>query len=375
VAAPHDRTDRVYLAAIDGFRGDLVAGNWVWRNFVTNGANSIHPDQHCLAFDPSDSRIVYAGNDGGLYRSADGGGTWRSLNRGLAITEVEYLALDPADPDWLLAGTQDNGTIRLDHGAWDHVADGDGGDCGVNEADPKIVYHSYFNVSLERSKTKGASGSWQPMSPPAMRSLFYPPVAVARATVSIGGDRVILTRNGAPPWTPVLLGLGADDLCTASCAPTPDRLYVGTLTGRLFRLSWSGNAWASTELASPFPGYISCVAFDRRNPARLWVTSTKALPGGARVARSDNGGGSWTNCTAGLPTIPKNSIVVDPADSDRVWVAADVGVYESADAGLSWTPRSAGLPNAIAADLAFHAAARRLFCGTRNRGVWVLDGL
>jgi len=375
VAAPPDRTDRVYLGGIEGFRGERSGSSWSWRNFVTNGSKSIHPDQHCLAFNPGNSNIVYAGNDGGIYRSGDKGVRWRSLNTGLAITEVEYLALDPANPNWLLAGTQDNGTIRFDHGAWDHVAGGDGGDCGVNEADPRIVYHSYFKVSLERSNSKGASGTWTPMAPPAMRSLFYAPVTVARDTVSIGGDRVILTRNGAPPWTAVSLGLGANDLCTASCAPTPDRLYVGTLAGRLFRLTWSGTAWSATELTSPFAGYISCVAFDRLDPARLWATSTTIIGAGARVARSDNGGATWTDCTPGLPPIPKNSIAVDPANSARLWVAADVGVYESADSGTSWTSMSAGLPNAIAADLVFHATGRRLFCGTRNRGVWVLDGL
>jgi hypothetical protein len=375
VAAPPDRTDRVYLGAIDGFRGDFAGGQWSWRNFVSNGAHSIHPDQHCMAFAPGNSAIVYAGNDGGLFRSPDGGATWAALNSGLAITEVEYLALHPTDPGWLLAGTQDNGTIRLSQGAWEHVADGDGGDCGVNEANPKVVYHSYYNVSLERSGKNGNFGSWSPMAPPPMKSLFYPPVAVAKDTVSLGGDRLIVTRKGAPPWTSVSLGLGASDLCTASCAPTPDLLYVGTLAGRLFRLSWNGTAWTVKELAAPFAGYVSCVAFDPRNAARLWATSTSALPGGAPVARSDDGGTSWVDCTAGLPPIPKNSIAVDPATANRVWVAADVGVYESTDAGASWVSRSSGLPNAIAADLAFHAAGRRLFCGTRNRGVWMLDGL
>ena len=41
----------------------------------------------------------------------------------------------------------------------------------------------------------------------------------------------------------------------------------------------------------------------------LWVTISQI--GGPLVYRSDNGGGSWVNCTPGLPNIPMNSVVVD----------------------------------------------------------------
>ena len=89
--------------------------------------DSIHSDQHALAFDPQDPKVIYAGNDGGIFRSPDAGTTWQSLNSGLAISEVEYLAQRPDEADWILAGLQDNGTIRR-HGeqGWTQVALGDG---------------------------------------------------------------------------------------------------------------------------------------------------------------------------------------------------------------------------------------------------------
>jgi hypothetical protein len=77
--------------------------------------------------------------------------------------------------------------------------------------------------------------------------------------------------------------------------------------------------------------------------------------------------------TAGLPNIPINSVVVDPADFKRVWVAADVGVYQSLDLGAHWAAFASGLPNAMAVDLLFHRQDRRLICGTRNRGAWVVQ--
>ena len=77
--------------------------------------------------------------------------------------------------------------------------------------------------------------------------------------------------------------------------------------------------------------------------------------------------------TAGLPNIPINSVVVDSADFKRVWVAADVGVYQSLDLGAHWAAFASGLPNAMAVDLLLHRQDRRLICGTRNRGAWVVQ--
>jgi hypothetical protein len=68
-----------------------------------------------------------------------------------------------------------------------------------------------------------------------------------------------------------------------------------------------------------------------------------------------------------------NSVVVDPANFQRVWVAADVGVYQTLDQGVNWAPFATGLPNALAADLLLHAQDRKLICGTRNRGAWAIS--
>jgi hypothetical protein len=178
VAATPDKKGQVFLGAIDTFRGDLSGTTWSWTNITSQGANSIHPDQHCLTFAPDNSRLIYAGNDGGIYRSASSGAAWKELNKGLGITEIEFLGSDPNTWKWLMAGTQDNGTIRFTGSTvWDHIADGDGGDCGVNQNNPNVVYHSYYNVSLERSDNRGNTWTW--LAPPAMASLFYPPVEVA----------------------------------------------------------------------------------------------------------------------------------------------------------------------------------------------------
>ena len=98
-----------------------------------------------------------------------------------------------------MAGTQDNGTIRYTgSNVWDHIADGDGGDCGVNQLSPNVVYHSYYNVSLERANDKGNTWSW--LAPPNVPILFYPPVEVS---VSNGRHRSHFPGNHQDRWSAV----------------------------------------------------------------------------------------------------------------------------------------------------------------------------
>jgi hypothetical protein len=171
----------------------------------------------------------------------------------------------------------------------------------------------------------------------------------------------------------VPLALAANEMASAMRAVDANTLVIGTNRGRMLRLTWGGSSWVRTALTSPIAKHISCIAVDPSNPQRLWLTSTQVTGAGGRVYRSDNGGISWVNCTAGLPAIPINSVSVDPANFKRIWVAADVGVYQSLDLGATWASMAAGLPNAMAVDLLFHRQDRRLICGTRNRGAWVID--
>ncbi len=374
VAATPNDPNQVYIGGIDSFRGTVNGSLAKWINITTQGNNSIHPDQHCLTFAPNDPQVIYAGCDGGIFRSANSGATWVALNKGLGITEIEYLAGDPNTWKWLMAGTQDNGTICYTGSPsfeWDSIAGGDGGDCGVDQSNPLIVYHSYYNVSLERSTNKG--GTWTSLGlpwPPTLASLWYPPVEVFGSTVAIGAASLLVTRNGMQPWTTVALGIPTNEFPSAMRDIDANTILVGTTAGRVLKVSWNGSSWSKAQLASPTSRYISCVAIDPSNAQRIWVTISQI--GGGMVYRSDNGGSSWINCTAGLPNIPMNAVVVDPANYKRIWVAADVGVYQTLDLGSSWKAFSTGLPNAMSVDLLLHKQDRILVCATRNRGAWAI---
>ena len=380
LAVSPDNDSQIYLGAIDAYRGDLSGSAWTFIDITTKGAgqDSIHPDQHAIAFEPGNPGTIYVGCDGGLFRSDNRGVNWTDCNDGLVISEFEYLAQNNANALWLLGGTQDNGTDRwTGSGTWEHVADGDGGYCGVNQTTPTTVFHTYYGMSPERSTTQGNFGSWTSNAPPVPageNSLFYPPfrcAAMSGDTIAIGGGRLYISRDNGNNWTAVAYPGGG----TASTLyiPNVDHVYVGLTDGRLFSVTWSNSAWgAMTALSTPRQGaYVSDLYVDPANLNRIWVTSRTF--GGSRVFRSDDAGAQWLDRTAGLPGLPINAVAVDPADANRVWVGADLGVYESLDCGATWHGYFNGLPSAYIGDLAFHPQARRLRAATRNRGIWEIQ--
>jgi hypothetical protein len=377
LASAPDLNTQVYLGAIDSYRGDLSGTTWTWTRLSDKGTtgDSIHPDQHAIAFEPGTPNTVYIGCDGGLFRSPDRGVTWVSCNNGLAITEFEYIAQNVGESQWLIGGTQDNGTERwTGDPAWTHVMDGDGGDCAVNRTDPAMVFAEYYGISPQISKSSGAWNTFGSLAPPVPKgegSQFYCPFTCSSNggnTIALGTAAVYVSRDNGTTWTRLTFPSAA----TASAIYVPDinDVYVGAGNGLLFHTSWNGTAWNSlTALTTPNTSAgVTRVFVDPGNLQRIWVTAN--ANGTGKVYVSSNGGSSWTDRTAGLPNIPFNAIEVDSRNANRVWLGTDSGVYQSLDLGVTWTNFSNGLPNVLIGDLLFHPDAWVLRAGTRNRGVW-----
>jgi photosystem II stability/assembly factor-like uncharacterized protein len=385
VAIPPNTRNVIYLGAKELVKGERDGGGWRWSDISSRAGtgDSIHPDQHVLAFDERQPGVIYAGNDGGIFCSPDGGNSWQSLNAGLEISEVEYLAQKRDDPDWILAGLQDNGTIRKTGGSWEQVAKGDGGDCASNAEHPNVCYHTHTYMSLYRSEKAGDRDpepfdlprNWKRVIPPnsglnRFQQLFYPPLEVNGDVVVIAGEVVCISDDEGATWIQVPLPpvAGRPSIASALAIPIKQRVIVGTVNGDIFEINRGGWSGVPTLLTRPQAGYVSDLFIDLQSKPRRYWASYSTIPGS--VCRSDDGGASWADLSNNLPTTPVNAITVDPSNADRVWVACDLGVYESRDAGKHWSLFGVGLPNALAVDLLFHESSRRLRVSPQSRGVW-----
>ena len=80
----------VYLGAVPLLKAIRNPTSKKWR-FMDIGKN-IHSDNHAFAFHPTDTKTIFTGNDGGIYKSNNGGATWDdTINEGLCIMQFEFI--------------------------------------------------------------------------------------------------------------------------------------------------------------------------------------------------------------------------------------------------------------------------------------------
>jgi photosystem II stability/assembly factor-like uncharacterized protein len=174
-------------------------------------------------------------------------------------------------------------------------------------------------------------------------------------------NRGLWKHPARPRWQP-----GAGGLCLHSIVTwpgEPDRLAVGISAGGIWLSDDGGATWRSGNDGivarylpddAPSDEIVLCVHRLHRSPTRPERIFMQFHGG---VYRSDDAGESWTDIGAGLPSDFGFALAIDPADPDSAYViplTADldrvtpdgrVRVYETRDAGASWTPRGDGLPD------------------------------
>jgi photosystem II stability/assembly factor-like uncharacterized protein len=162
-------------------------------------------------------------------------------------------------------------------------------------------------------------------------------------------------------WNP-----GNGGLCLHTIAPwhgDPSRLLVAISAVGVWLSDDGGETWRHSNNGI-VPDYIPDEARD--NPIQHCVHDVRRAPGRPErlfmqfhggVYRSDDGGESWIDIGEGLPSDFGFPIVVDPADADSAYVIPLIGaedrtppdgavrVWETRDAGATWTPRGDGLPD------------------------------
>ncbi|MEZ0326738.1 MAG: hypothetical protein ACAH95_12625, partial [Fimbriimonas sp.] len=273
-----------------------------------------------VLIDPRNTQVVYTGSvGGGVWKTTDGGVTWRSLSDRLPNMSIGCMVFQPGNPDIIYAGT------------------GEG----------------YFNSDalggsgILKSTNAGETWSLIPSTNgfSAITRIAISPTDGNRILVTLGQGGVRLSTDGGASWT---VTKSAQRGHQVLFHPTDGMKALLTVQDYNFDTSeWFSQAYYSTTggatwieatgIKSIGYGNRFEVAYAPSNPSIVYASTAN---GDSRVYRSADGGASYVAKGAIGPNESQfwydNAVWVDPTNSSRL-VVAGTYPYRSSDSGATWT--------------------------------------
>lgn len=362
-------------------------GGKSWAIFAHIGAGDDYVLDH-IVFDPTNPATVYVSawglfddNDGGVFRSDDGGRTWREL-MGAHGKSIRALAMAPSDHNTLVIGALDGVFRSSDGGAtWvritpeNHMAIENHSSLrnfvsvAIDPQNPDVIYAGTRHLPW---KTTDGGANWRNLKEGILDdsdvfSIIVDPKVPSRVYASACSG-IYKSDNGAEVFHRVQ-GLPHSAIRTRVLRQDPQRpsiVYAGT-TGGLWKTADGGTKW--TLVTSP-DVIVNDVLIDPRDPNRVMVATD--LRG---VLVSNDGFAHYTSSNQGFSHRVVRAVIVDRKDPNRLYVGVandkeQGGLFLSDDAGKNWRQSSRGLAGRDVLSLQ-QAENGTLFAGT-NHGIFQL---
>ena len=290
--------------------------------------------------------VLVGGAGGGLCRSADGGGTWRSQGLGPRSAWADGLAA--GGEVWMAGG--DGTLLRADAagGAWDLQTVADGADVsGIARAGAR-GWAVGGDGAVATSQDGGST--WTTLPAPTVQDLTAAAAPTSQTVFLAGKAGTLLASTDAgASWQSS--GITSDDLlCLAFVDGTHGWAGGGATFGEtraeVFHTLDGGLSWDEADL--PVWGRVRdlCFVDERTGWAAVedWGIDGDR-PQGAILATAD-GGETWTRQATTATGLLGVSVTPDGAG----WACGERGlVLQTADWGLTWTARDAGTDNTLRA--------------------------
>jgi hypothetical protein len=300
---------------------------------VIRGYKNHHPDQHVLFFHPTNSNILYSGNDGGVYRTDNISEVdtihWTTLNKGYLTTQFYTLAIDQSlsnDPV-IIAGAQDNGTwftnsTNSNH-TWVQPRGGDGSYCAI-AANKEAYYFSIQNGKIQRAivDANGNVGAYARIDPIAGRGYQFINPFILDPTdnnkMYVAGGQTLWRNNDLASipmvnnWDSIPNGWQAfpdtvsgnyGKISALACSVSPAHtLYYGTEKKRVYKIE-NANTGSPTRTDITTTGFpaganVSCIAVDPQDANKVLVVFSNY--GVYSLFYSINGGTNWIRVAGNL---------------------------------------------------------------------------
>jgi photosystem II stability/assembly factor-like uncharacterized protein len=332
-----------------------------------------HSDHLRTVFAPSNPKVAYNGNDGGLWKSLDAGLTWDRADAGVLTTHVFSFAVAPDGGNIYLSTADYGGIVYYPRYGWRNS------DCGdefkqfhVNPNDPGDAY-----VGGQLYRVGGASEPCARIDPAKDEHRHdHPPMAFDphdAKTIYLGLEHVWKSTDRGRRWQKT----GIDDAITKdhhvvtalAIAPGDGRtlyaltdfnpaIWVTRDGGKTWISGWTQGGPSNSALNS---GALAVSPADAK--VVYWGR-------GSALYVSRDGGKTGNLVSAFRQERVVNRIVIDSSRPSRLFVATDDGVLASEDAGASWSRPGGEFPRSLVVDLAL--VKQTLYAAT-DQGVWSMD--
>jgi len=332
-----------YVGQVDGgvWKSDDYGRTW---NPIFDGEKS--QSIGAIAVAPSNANVLYvASGEGlhrpdlsigdGMYRSNDAGKTWQHLGL-LDAEQIPALAVDPRDPNKVFAAAlghpygpnEERGIFRsTDGGAtWKKVlykdADTGGSDVVIDPQHPDVVYAALWQSRL---------GPWEDGN---------------QYDGTNGG--LFKSTDGGDTWTKLTKGLPDDlvQIEVAIAPSDPNRLYAtlstkhegGYASGAglgVYRSDDAGESW-NKATDDPRPamkiggGDLPIPAVDPKNPDVVYSASIVTM-------RSTDGGKTWTGIRGAPGGDDYQNLWINPDNPNIILLVSDQGALVSVNRGETWS--------------------------------------
>jgi photosystem II stability/assembly factor-like uncharacterized protein len=379
------------------------AGNW-----EAVGPTNIGGRMTAIVCHPQHAEIIWAGAaGGGVWHSTDAGQTWQALWHDQESLNVGSLAIDPRNPDVLYCGTGESnlsadsypgvGLYRSTNGgrSWRLLArarpQGIPSRISAIAIDPFDSQHLLLGGVTHRFPTEAQAGglggiyestdggnTWHRLEFISMfdyrcHAISFHPLQQGRiyVTVSEQGSKNGIWRStdGGQLWEHLANGLPAADLfdrTSLAIAPSnPDVLYALAADGDsgvlgLFRTDNGGDTWQAVHGTGFTYQRMTVGGFADQLERQMTYNNTIAVHptnpdhivcGGVDIHLSTDGGRTWTDVTnwdkpLGDPNYAhadQHALLMPASPPGRVYAVNDGGMDVSDDGGQTWTNRSNGL--------------------------------
>ena len=339
-----------------------TSANWtfVGPNVVpSNGGGTGRVN--CIRFDPTNTNTVYIGAAaGGVWKTTNGGSTWTSNTDYLDALSVADIAINPRYPDSVFVATGDGYGYEVGQDFWGGtysagvMVSADGGQTWntsgltfsqtqsniiqrllINPSDPDILLAA-TRTAIFRSTDAGQT--WTSVKPGHYYDMEFKPGDPNTVYASTSTGIAISTNKGAT-WTTGGSVAGGGRVSIAVTAANPLVIYALGENGNFYKSTNGGTSFliqASPNSVASFYGYydavLTCSPLDEN----------KVYTAGYAIAKSTNGGGSWTGVGTNIH-VDNHTLEFMPGNNNVIWCGNDGGIYSSTNSGTSWTDLGNGI--------------------------------